>query len=76
MEKEKRHMERNRNARTVDTVRERERESNLEKLSFICCAQNKIEIKNRYESINKTDYFAIFELIVTKQLLLQDSLFY
>ena len=71
-------MKRNRNARTVDTVREREREreSNLEKLSFICCAQNKIEIKNRYESINKTDYFAIFELIVTKQLLLQDSLFY
>ena len=67
-------MKRNRNARTVDTVRERE--SNLEKLSFICCAQNKIEIKNRYESINKTDYFAIFELIVTKQLLLQDSLFY
>ena len=70
-------MKRNRNARTVDTVRERERErDNLEKLSFICCAQNKIEIKNRYESINKTDYFAIFELIVTKQLLLQDSLFY
>ena len=69
-------MKRNRNARTVDTVRERERESHLEKLSFICCAQNKIEIKNRYESINKTDYFAIFELIVTKQLLLQDSLFY
>lgn len=72
MEKEKRHMKRNRNARTVDTVRE----SNLEKLSFICCAQNKIEIKNRYESINKTDYFAIFELIVTKQLILHDSLFY
>ena len=50
--------------------REREREHNLEKLSFICDAQNK------YEYINKTDYFAIFELIVTKQLLLQDSLFY
>ena len=76
MEKEKRHMKRNRNARTVDTVRERERESNLEKLSFICCAQNKIEIKNRYESINKTDYFAIFELTDTKQLILHDNLFY
>ena len=54
----------------------RERESNLEKLSFICDAQNKVEIKNKYEYINKTDYFAIFKLIVTKQLILQDSLFY
>ena len=78
MEKEKRHMKRNRNARTVDTVREREREreSNLEKLSFICCAQNKIEIKNRYESINKTDYFEILKLILMNQLILHDSLFY
>ena len=50
--------------------REREREHNLEKLSFICDAQNK------YEYINKTDYFAIFKLTDTKQLLLQDSLFY
>ena len=56
--------------------REREREHNLEKLSFICDAKNEIESKNKYEYINKTDYFAIFELIVTKQLLLQDSLFY
>ena len=50
--------------------REREREHNLEKLSFICDAQNK------YEYINNTDYFAIFKLTDTKQLLLQDSLFY
>ena len=53
-----------------------EREHNLEKLSFICDAKNEIENKNKYEYINNTDYFAIFELIVTKQLLLQDSLFY
>ena len=50
--------------------REREREHNLEKLSFICDAQNK------YEYINKTDYFAIFELTDTKQLILHDNLFY
>ena len=56
--------------------RERERESNLEKLSFICDAQNKVENKNKYEYINNTDYFAIFELIITKQPLLHDSLFY
>ena len=56
--------------------REREREHNLEKLSFICNAKNKLEIKDEYVSINKTDYFAIFKLTVTKQLILQDSLFY
>ena len=60
----------------VDTVRERERESNLEKLSFICDAQNKVENKNKYEYINNTDYFAIFKLTDTKQLILHDSLFY
>ena len=32
MEKEKRHMKRNRNARTVDTVRERERERERESI--------------------------------------------
>ena len=53
-----------------------ERESNLEKLSFICCAQNKVEIKNRYESIIKTDYFEILKLILMNQLILHDSLFY
>ena len=61
---------------TVDIVREREREHNLEKLSFICNAKNKLEIKDEYVSINKTDYSAIFKLTVTKQLILQDSLFY
>ena len=69
-------MKKMKNQQTVDIVREREREHNLEKLSFICDAKNEIESKNKYEYINKTDYFAIFELIVTKQLLLQDSLFY
>ena len=71
-------MKKMKNQQTVDIVRERERERehNLEKLSFICDAKNEIESKNKYEYINKTDYFAIFELIVTKQLLLQDSLFY
>ena len=64
--------------KTLEAVRERERERehNLEKLSFICDAKNEIENKNKYEYINNTDYFAIFKLIVTKQLLLQDSLFY
>ena len=63
---------------TVDIVRERERERehNLEKLSFICDAKNEIENKNKYEYINNTDYFAIFKLTDTKQLLLHDSLFY
>ena len=62
----------------VDTVRERERERehNLEKLSFICDAKNEIENKNKYEYINNTDYFAIFKLTDTKQLILHDSLFY
>ena len=60
----------------VDTVREREREHNLEKLSFICDAKNEIENKNKYEYINNTDYFAIFKLTDTKQLILHDSLFY
>ena len=69
-------MKKMKSQQNVDTVRERERESNLEKLSFICDAQNKVENKNKYEYINNTDYFAIFELTDTKQPLLHDSLFY
>ena len=48
------------NEQTIGTVRERERESNLEKISFFCDAKKvagifeKIEIINR--CINKTDY--------------------
>ena len=65
-------MKETKSQQTIDVVRERERERehNLEKLSFICDAQNK------YEYINKTDYFAIFELTDTKQLILHDNLFY
>ena len=62
--------------KTLEAVRERERERehNLEKLSFICDAQNKVEIKNEYESINKTDYFAMKEERTTPTL--QISLFF
>ena len=69
-------MKKMKNQQTVDIVREREREHNLEKLSFICDAKNEIENKNKYEYTNNTDYFAIFKLTDTKQLILQDSLFY
>ena len=64
------------NAKTIGIVRERERERehNLEKLSFICDAQNKVEIKNKYESINKTDYSAMKEKRKTPTL--QISLFF
>ena len=50
------------------------RQHNLEKLSFICDAQNKVEIKNKYESINKTDYSAMKEKRKTPTL--QISLFF
>ena len=69
-------MKKTKNQQTVGVVRERERERehNLEKLSFACGAQNKVE--NKFEYIYITDYSAIFKLIFIKQLILQGSLFY
>ena len=68
------------NAESIETLRERQREHNLEKVSFICDAkkaENKLVrfIKNRIKIyINKTDYLRALKKI--KFLMLKGSLFF
>ena len=68
------------NAENIETLREKEREHNLEKVSFICDAkkaENKlvIFIKNRIKMyINKTDYLGALKKI--EFLMLKGSLFF
>ena len=68
------------NAESIETLKKREREYNLEKISFICDAkktENKlvIFIKKRIKMyMNKTDYLRALKKI--KFLMLKGSLFF
>ena len=63
------------NEQTVGTVRERERESNLEKISFFYDAKKEANIFEKINNcINKTDYQKALENV--EILMLLDSLFF
>ena len=67
------------NAKNIETLRERERERehNLEKLSFFCNAKKVVDVIQRkiiHMCINKPDYLKA--LGVFEFLMLKDSLFF
>ena len=61
------------NAESIEILRERKREYNLEKVSFLCDAKN--NIKEYIKKVNlKADYLSILKKV--KFLMLKGSLFF